>query len=162
MDANEKEKLIQMARVHSKKRGKSGSAKPAVKVTPEWVEYSAHEVEELIAKMGKEGKGPTVIGSILRDSYGIPSTQNLCGKPIGAILKESGIKLEYPEDLINLIKRAMNMREHLRTNRSDKHNRTKLIHVESKIGRLVKYYTRNGQLPADWKYDPEKAALLVK
>ena len=162
MDANKKEKLIQMARLHSKKRGKSGLPKPAVKVTPEWVEYSAHEVEELIAKMGKEGKGPTVIGSILRDSYGIPSTQNLCGKPIGAILKESGIKLEYPEDLINLIKRAMNMREHLRTNRSDKHNRTKLIHVESKIGRLVKYYTRNGQLPADWKYDPEKAALLVK
>ena len=54
------------------------------------------------------------------------------------------------------------MREHLRTNRSDRHNRTKLIHVESKIGRLVKYYTRNGRLPADWKYDPETAQLLVK
>jgi len=151
-----------MARLHSKKRGKSGSSRPAVKVTPEWVEYSAHEVEELIAKMGKEGKGPAEIGSILRDSYGIPSTQNLCGKSLSAILKESGIKQDYPEDLINLIKRAMNMREHLRTNRSDKHNRTKLIHVESKIGRMVKYYTRTGKLPADWKYDPEKAALLVK
>ena len=54
------------------------------------------------------------------------------------------------------------MREHLRTNRSDKHNRTKLIHVESKIARLAKYYTREGVLPADWKYDPETAALLVK
>lgn len=151
-----------MARLHSKKRGKSGSSRPAVKVTPEWVEYSAHEVEELIVKMGRDGRGPTIIGSALRDTYGIPSVQNLCGKPISAILRENGIKLEYPEDLINLIRRAMNMREHLRTNRSDKHNRTKLIHVESKIGRLVKYYTRNGQLPADWKYDPEKAALLVK
>jgi len=151
-----------MARMHSKKRGKSGSKRPAVKVAPEWTEYAPHEVEELIVKMGKEGKGPTEIGMILRDTYGIASVQNLCGKPISAILRENGIKLEYPEDLLNLIKRAVNMREHLRTNRSDRHNRTKLIHVESKIGRLVKYYTRSGRLPADWKYDPEKAALLVK
>ncbi|MCX8175549.1 MAG: 30S ribosomal protein S15 [Candidatus Micrarchaeota archaeon] len=151
-----------MARLHSKKRGKSGSKKPALKVTPEWVEYSAHEVAELVVKMGKEGLGPTAIGQRLRDTYGVPSVQNLCGKPITKILKEGGVKQEYPEDLLNLIRRAVNMREHLRTNRADKHNRTKLIHVESKIGRLVKYYTRVGRLPADWKYDPETAALLVK
>ncbi len=151
-----------MARMHSKKRGKSGSKRPAVKISPEWTEYAPHEVEDLIVKMGKETKGPTEIGMILRDIYGIASVQNLCGKPIGAILSENGIRQEYPEDLINLIKRAVNMREHLRTNRSDRHNRTKLIHVESKIGRLVKYYTKSGRLPADWKYDPEKAALLVK
>jgi small subunit ribosomal protein S15 len=133
-----------------------------VKVSPEWAEYSAHEVEEMVAKIGKEGVGPTAIGQVLRDTYGVPSVQNLCGKSISIILKEGGVKLNYPEDLINLIKRAVNMREHLRSNRSDKHNRTKLIHVESKIGRLVKYYTANGRLPADWKYDPETAALLVK
>ena len=113
--------------------------------------------------MGKEGsKGPAEIGMILRDTYGIASVQVLCGKSISNILMDSGVKMTYPEDLINLIKRAVNMREHLRTNRSDRHNRTKLIHVESKIGRLVKYYTRNGRLPADWKYDPETAQLLVK
>src|SRR3989338_6265385 len=151
-----------MARLHSKKRGKSGSKKPAVKVTPDWLEYSAHEIEDLIEKMGKEGKGPAAIGMMLRDYYGVPSVQNLCGKSVSEILLKKGIRLEYPEDLISLIKRAVNMRIHLRTNRADKHNRTKLIHVESKIGRLVKYYAKNGQLPADWKYDPEKAALLVK
>lgn len=151
-----------MARLHSKKKGKSGSKKPVVKVVPEWVEYSAHEAEDLVVKMGQEGKGPAIIGQSLRDTYGIPSIQNLCGKPIHAILAEHGIKRTYPEDMINLIKRAVNMREHLKTNRSDRHNRTKLIHVESKIGRLVKYYTKAGKLPADWKYDPEKAALLVK
>lgn len=151
-----------MARMHSKKRGKSGSKRPAVKVAPEWTEYAPHEVEELVVKMGKEGKGPTEIGMILRDTYGIASVQTLCSKPITEVLSDNGVKLGYPEDLINLIKRAVNMREHLRTNRSDRHNRTKLIHVESKIGRLVKYYTKNGRLPADWKYDPETAALLVK
>lgn len=152
-----------MARMHSKKRGKSGSKRPGVKVAPEWTEYAPHEVEELVVKMGKEGsKGPAEIGMILRDTYGIASVQVLCGKSISNILIDSGVKMTYPEDLINLIKRAVNMREHLRTNRSDRHNRTKLIHVESKIGRLVKYYTRNGRLPADWKYDPETAQLLVK
>jgi small subunit ribosomal protein S15 len=151
-----------MARLHSKKRGRSGSKRPAVKVVPDWVEYSAHEAEEFVVKMGKGGMGPTAIGMTLRDAYGIPSAETLCGKPISKILEENGVKLGYPEDLINLIKRAVNMREHLRTNRADKHNRTKLIHVESKIGRLVKYYTKNGRLPADWKYDPETAALLVK
>ena len=151
-----------MARMHSKKRGRSGSKRPAVKTTPEWVEYAPHEVEELVAKMGKDGKGPAEIGLTLRDTYGIPSVQALCGKSISTVLAASGVKQEYPEDLLNLIKRAVNMREHLRTNRTDKHNRTKLIHVESKIGRLVKYYTKSGRIPADWKYDPEKAALLVK
>ncbi|MFA6489048.1 MAG: 30S ribosomal protein S15 [Candidatus Micrarchaeia archaeon] len=151
-----------MARMHSKKRGKSGSKRPGVKVSPEWTEYAPHEVEELIMKMGKETKGPAEIGMILRDTYGIASTQVLCGKPISKILTDGGIKITYPEDLLNLIKRAVNMREHLRTNRSDRHNRTKLIHVESKIGRLVKYYTKNGRIPADWKYDPETAQLLVK
>jgi small subunit ribosomal protein S15 len=151
-----------MARLHSKKGGKSGSKRPGVKVVPEWVEYSAHEAEELIVKMGKEGRGPAAIGMALRDTYGIPSVQNLCGKSITHILADSGVRQEYPEDLLNLIKRAVNMREHLRTNRSDKHNRTKLIHVESKIGRLVKYYRESGRIPADWKYDPETAALLVK
>ena len=151
-----------MARMHSKKRGRSGSKRPSVKVAPEWTEYAPHEVEDLVVKMGKEGKGPTQIGMILRDVYGIASVQTLCSKPISRILTDNGIKLTYPEDLINLIIRAVNIREHLRTNRSDRHNRTKLIHVESKIGRLVKYYTKNGRLPADWKYDPETAALLVK
>ena len=151
-----------MARLHSKKKGKSGSKKPVVKVVPEWVEYSAHEAEELVLKMGQEGKGAAIIGQTLRDTYGIPSVQNLCGKSINTILTEHGITRTYPEDMINLIKRAVNMRKHLKTNRSDKHNRTKLIHVESKINRLVKYYTKVGKLPADWKYNPETATLLVK
>jgi small subunit ribosomal protein S15 len=151
-----------MAKLHSKKKGKSGSKKPATKVVPDWVEYSAHEVEDIIVKLGKEGKGPAEIGMILRDVYGVPSVKILCGKSLTEILQENGIKIEYPEDLLNLIKKAVNMREHLQENRSDKHNRTKLIHVESKIWRLVKYYRRVGKLPANWKYDPETAVLLVK
>ncbi|RLJ09834.1 MAG: 30S ribosomal protein S15, partial [Candidatus Aenigmatarchaeota archaeon] len=31
-----------------------------------------------------------------------------------------------------------------------------------KIRRLVKYYKRKKVLPPDWKYDPERAKLIVK
>ncbi|MBC7119946.1 MAG: 30S ribosomal protein S15, partial [Methanobacteriaceae archaeon] len=72
------------------------------------------------------------------------------------------IKLEYPEDLINLMKKAVNIREHLKEHPKDLHSRRGLQLVESKIRRLVKYYVRKGVLPEGWKYDPEKAALIVK
>ena len=55
----------------------------------------------------------------------------------------------------------MGVRKHLKENKRDKSNAIKLSHVESKIKRLVVYY-RGKKLPKDWKYEPEKAALLVK
>lgn len=151
-----------MARMHSRKRGKSGSRRPPIKTVPDWVEYSAPEVEKLIIKMGKEGVHPARIGLILRDQYGVPSVRNLTGKSVTQILREGGVKVDYPADLLDLIKRAVRMRKHLESHGKDVHNRVKLSHVESKIRRLVRYYTRTGALPKDWKYDPETAALLVK
>jgi len=77
-------------------KGQVRLEKAAVKAVPEWVEYSAHEAEEFVAKMGKEGQGPAAIGMALRDTYGIPSVQNLCGKSITEILAENGVKMAYP------------------------------------------------------------------
>lgn len=151
-----------MARMHSRKRGKSRSRRPSVKVAPDWVEYPAHEVEELVVKLHKEGLTPTSIGLRLRDIYSIPSVKNICNKSIARILKDKEQEIGYPDDLLNLIKRAVRMGKHLEKNRPDKHNRTKLIHVESKIKRLSRYYRRTGRMPSDWVYDPEKAKLLVR
>jgi len=151
-----------MARMHSKRGGKSGSKRPATKAVPEWVEYSAPEVEDLILGMGKKGMAPALIGQTLRDQHGVPSTKALTGKSVEKILKEGGVKMAYPPDLLELIKRAMNVRAHLKVNTSDVHNRVKLGHIEMKIKRLARFYTSNGKLPEGWKYDPETAALLVK
>ena len=87
-----------MARMHTRKRGKSGSKKPPTRVSPEWVEYSAHEVEDIIEKMATEGTNATQIGQRLRDQYGIPSVKNLCGKSISKVMEERGHKIEYPDD----------------------------------------------------------------
>jgi small subunit ribosomal protein S15 len=151
-----------MARLHSKKHGKSSSKKPASKVSPSWVEYPAHEVEDMVVKFAKAGTPPSQIGMKLRDSYGIPSVKNLCGKSVSEILLENKARSDFPEDLINLIKTTVRMRAHLGSNRSDRHNKVKLLHTESKIKRLVKYYTKTERIPPGWEYDPQKAALLVK
>ncbi len=151
-----------MARLHSKKKGKAGRKRPKAKTTPEWLEIKPAEVEEAILQMTKEGMAPTAIGLRLRDNYAVPSVRALLGMTLNAFLKKQGKQATYPDDLLNLIRRAMKIRTHLKTSKKDNHNRVKLLHIESKIHRLVKYYTRNGRLPSDWRYEPEKAALLVK
>lgn len=148
--------------MHSRKRGKSGSHRPPSKTVPDWVDYTASDVEELVVKLAKAGTPPALIGLTLRDVYGIPSIRNITGKKLTQILAENKLKPTYPEDLMNLIRKAVRMRRHLAQNKRDVHNKCKLIHVESKIKRLVRYYRETGKLPRDWTYDPAKAELLVK
>ena len=129
---------------------------------PEWIEYSTEEIEELILKLTKEGNSTSKIGVILRDQYGIPDVKLITGMKITKILEKHGQKQEYPDDLMNLIRKAVNVREHLEENKKDLHTKRGLRIIESKIRRLVKYYTREGVLPEGWRYDPKTAALLVK
>jgi small subunit ribosomal protein S15 len=129
---------------------------------PEWVEYSTEEIEEIILKLRKEGKSTSVIGVILRDQYGIPDVKSVTDMKITQILEKHDQAEEYPEDLMNLIRKAVNIRDHLKENPKDLHTKRGLQLVESRIRRLVKYYTREGVLPEGWRYDPQKAALLVK
>jgi len=151
-----------MARLYSKKKGKSGTKRPKPKANPEWVDAEPEEIKALILKMSKEGIPSAKIGMMLRDMYGVPSVRTLIGMTVGQFLKKEGAQPEYPEDLLSLIKKAVRMREHLKASKKDVKNKVKLGHVESKINRLVKYYSKKGRLPGGWKYEPEKAALLVK
>ncbi|MGB9936301.1 MAG: 30S ribosomal protein S15 [Methanobacterium sp.] len=129
---------------------------------PDWVEYSDEEIVELIMKLRKEGNSTSVIGIVLRDQYGIPDVKAITGKKITKILEDNGQELKYPEDLMNLIRRAVNIRDHMEENPKDLHTRRGLRIIESKIRRLVRYYVREGVLPEGWRYDPRSAALLVK
>ena len=56
-----------MARMHARKKGRSGSTKPLSKKAPGWVGYNATEVEKLIIKLAKQGNGSAKIGLILRE-----------------------------------------------------------------------------------------------
>lgn len=151
-----------MARLHSGKKGKSGSRRPKNLVKPEWAVYGEEEIKDLIRKLAKEGVSATKIGLVLRDEYGVPLAKTYLGKTIGQFLDEERLTPKFPDDLLSLIKKAVVMRNHMRENTSDLHNKVKLSHVESKIHRLVKYYREKGKVPAGWAYDPETAALLIK
>lgn len=151
-----------MARMHSRKRGKSRSKPPVNKTVPKWLEYKKEDIEGLVLKLHKEGLQTAKIGVALRDQYGIPDVKIITGKKISQIISEKGEKPEYPEDFMNLLRQAVNLRKHLTVNTRDRYNKHSLILIESKIKRLEKYYKKEGILPKEFFYDPEQAALLIK
>lgn len=151
-----------MARMHSRKKGKHGSKKPAKKTAPSWIRYKGKEIELLIAKLAKDGKNPSQIGVLLRDTYGIPNVTALCGKSISAILEEKKLLQEMPEDLTALFKRYAAVRKHIEANKHDETAKRGLHLTLSKIGRLTKYYKRTGRVPEDWKFDTERAGFFAE
>ncbi|MBI2667812.1 30S ribosomal protein S15 [Candidatus Woesearchaeota archaeon] len=145
-----------MARVYSRKKGKSGSKKPAKKVKPSWLNYTPKEIEQLVIKLAKTGTSPSRIGIILRDSYGIPSVRSITNKKILGILNENKLNPEIPEDLNSLIKRESKILKHTEINKKDEVSKRGLIITNSKIRRLIKYYKREGTLPDEWTYERGK------
>ena len=150
-----------MARMYSRKKGKSGSKKPLQK-TAKWVDYKPEEVEDLVIKYAKQGFQSAKIGSILRDQYGVPSIKVVTKKTVTQTLKENDLYSKLPEDLFNLLKRVVELRVHLEKNKKDYQSYRGLELTESKVRRLAKYYIRKGLLPKGWKYDPEQAKLLIR
>jgi small subunit ribosomal protein S15 len=151
-----------VARLHARKRGKAGSKRPSRKTPPKWIKYKKDEIEKLVVKLAKEGNSTSMIGLVLRDQFGIPSVNKITDKTISEIMKENNLYPKLPEDLFNLLNQAVNLRNHLEKNKKDYTSKRGLELLESKIRRLVKYYVRNGILPEDWSYSPEKAKLLVQ
>lgn len=150
-----------MARIYAHKKGKSGSKRPFRTSSPSWVNYSKDEVSQLVVKLAKDSKSPATIGTVLRDSYGIPSVKLITGKKIDQILHEAKLGGEVPQDLFDLLKKSVNLREHLEKNKGDQHGKRGLQQMEMKILRLMKYYKKNGRLPETWKYSPETAKVIV-
>ena len=151
-----------MARMHSRKKGKSGSKRPVKKAKPTWIRYKPAEIELLIAKLAKEGKTSSEIGIVMRDVYGVPDVKLIVGKPITKILIEKKMTKEFPEDLIALMKRSIFIRKHLENNKQDMTAKRGLQLTESKISRLIKYYKKAGKIPVEWKYDPTKLKMYTE
>lgn len=151
-----------MARIYSGKKGRHGSKKPPIKLAPRWVKFKKKEVEDLVLKLAKERHNSAVIGSILRDQYGIPDVKAVTGKTIVKVMKDNKTYPEMPEDLMSLLKKAVNIREHLDRNKADRLSQRGLENLESKIRRLGKYYSKKGILPRNWEYNFEDAKLIVQ
>ncbi|MEM1514191.1 MAG: 30S ribosomal protein S15 [Candidatus Thermoplasmatota archaeon] len=140
-----------MARMHARRKGKSGSKRPMERIHPEW-SLRPNEIEELIVKMAEEGKEASTIGLILRDVYGVPDVKAALGKRITDVLEEHKILPPIPEDLANLLAKRESLKKHLQEHKKDLHNLRRMHLIEAKINRLVNYYKREGRIPADWTY----------
>jgi small subunit ribosomal protein S15 len=77
-----------MGRMHTHRRGKSHSIRPAILRTPSWVTQSPTEIEELVIKYTKDGLTPSQIGIKLRDQHAIPLIKSITKKSMGQILEE--------------------------------------------------------------------------
>jgi small subunit ribosomal protein S15 len=147
-----------MARIHAHTHGKSHSTRPSSQNLPTWVSSTNSELTSLIVQFSKDGLGPSEIGVKIRDQHAIPLAKPILGKNITHILTENGIFTELPEDLSQLVKKAIGLQKHLRAHNTDRRNIRSLELIEAKIHRLSKYYKRIGKLQRNWKY----AAIIAQ
>lgn len=151
-----------MSRIHSGRKGRSGSKRPFPPVKPTWVSLDAEEIGEEATKLAKTGLSPAQVGLHLRDSWGIPSVRAVTGKRLSTVLVEQGIRQDLPYDLQALLKRVVHLQRHLQQHPYDTSNRRGLQLMESRIRRLAHYYRRRKLLPETWSYTAAGAVLQVE
>ena len=141
-----------MGRLHSHNYGKSHSTRPIEPKTPSWIKEDVKEIEELIVKYGKDDLTASQIGVKLRDQHSIPLVKPVIKKTISKVLEENDLKTDLPEDLNNIVKKAIGLQKHLKSNKGDNRNVRSLELIEAKVHRLSVYYKKIGRIPKNWKY----------
>ena len=148
-----------MGRMHTHNHGKAHSIRPIELKKPDWIKMESKEIEELIVKYAKDGMTSSMIGIKLRDQHAIPLVKPILNKTISDVLKENDLVPEIPEDLNNIVLRAVNLQKHLKENKGDSRNVRSLELIEAKVHRLSTHYKNKGIIPKKWKYKSVVAQL---
>ena len=148
-----------MGRQHSHNYGKSHSIRPLNPKAPSWIKQDAKEIEELIVKYGKDDLASSQIGVKLRDQHSIPLVKPIIKKTITKVLEENDLQTELPEDLNNIVNKAIGLQKHLKSNKKDNRNIRSLELIEARVHRLSVYYKKIGKIPKKWKYKSVIAQL---
>ena len=152
-----------MARMYKSRKGQSGSTRPHVTDAPEWSNTDKEAVQSLVLDLAKSGMSTAEIGTVLRDKHAVPNARLVLGKRIGQFLAENDMMGAYPEDMMNLMRQAVAIINHLGSgNHKDIHNKRALEITESKIRRLASYYIGENRLPCDWRYKRDELRLMVE
>ena len=152
-----------MARMYKSRRGQSGSSRPNVSEAPAWSNTDKDAIQSLILDLAKSGLSSAEIGTVLRDKHAVPNVRLVLGKRIAQVLSENGMGGTYPEDMMNLMRQAVGIINHLGSgNHKDIHNKRALEITESKIRKLANYYKGEGRLPSDWRYKRDELRLMVE
>lgn len=154
-----------MARMHTRRRGRSGSNRPAATEPPEWSDVEPEDIETRVLELADAGHPPSQIGLKLRDEgvrgTPVPNVKLATGKKVTEILEQHDAEPQLPEDLRNLLERALRLHEHVQENPNDAQNKRALQNTESKVRRLVEYY-RGDAVPAEFRYSIDEAQRLVE
>jgi small subunit ribosomal protein S15 len=145
--------------MHARRKGVSGSTRPLESTVP--ITTTPEEVQKLVVELRNSGLSSSQIGIVLRDTYGIPDVKSVTKKSLTQLLRDGGVAPELPEDLFNLITKALNLRDHLEENKKDLHNKRALQLTESKIRRLVNYYKKTAVLPRECSYRLDTVEMLI-
>ena len=148
-----------MGRQHSHNYGKSHSTRPLDPKPPSWIKQDTKEIEELIIKYGKDDLSSSQIGVKLRDQHSIPLVKPIIKKTISQVLEENDLQTELPEDLNNIVNKAIGLQKHLKSNKKDNRNIRSLELIEARVHRLSVYYKKIGKIPKKWKYKSVIAQL---
>ena len=149
--------------MYKSRKGQSGSTRPHVTEAPEWSNTDKEAVEALVLDLAKSGLSTAQIGTILRDEHAVPNARLVLGKRIGQYLAEQDMLGTYPEDMMNLMRQAVAIINHLGSgNHKDIHNKRALEITEAKIRRLASYYIGEKRLPSDWRYKRDELRLMVE
>ena len=148
-----------MGRLHTHNHGKAHSIRPIESKFSSWVKQDPKEIEELVIKYAKDGNTPSQIGIKLRDQHAIPLVKPIINKTISEILDQNDLKSEIPEDLNNIVTKAVGLQKHLKSNKNDRRNIRSLELIEAKVHRLSIYYKKIGRIPKNWKYKSVIAQL---
>ena len=148
-----------MGRLHTHNHGKAHSIRPIESKFSSWVKQDTKEIEDLVIKYTKDGLTPSQIGIKLRDQHAIPLVKPIINKTISDILEQNDLKSEIPEDLNNIVTKAIGLQKHLKSNKNDRRNIRSLELIEAKVHRLSIYYKKIGRIPKNWKYKSVIAQL---
>jgi len=144
------------------KNKKTESNKPKEKNKQARSKQVKIDVVQKIIELHNNGVPASKIGLILRNDFNIYSVKKYSRKTITQILRENNLEPELPEDLSNLLRKAVKLLKHMKENKKDMTSKLGYQKTVSKIRRLAKYYKRVGKLPIGWKYSDKQAAILVK
>ena len=151
--------------MHTRRRGSSGSDRPAADDPPEWSDVDADAIEARVVELAEAGHSPSEIGLKLRDEgvdgTPVPDVTLATGSKVTEILEANDAEPDLPEDLRNLMERAVRLKEHMDENPTDYQNKRALQNTQSKIRRLVDYY-RGDELDESFTYEYDEAKELLE
>ena len=135
--------------MYKSRKGQSGSTRPHVTDAPEWSNTDKEAVQSSALDLAKSGMSTAEIGTVLRDKHAVPNARLVLGKRIGQFLAENDMMGAYPEDMMNLMRQAVAIINHLGSgNHKDIHNKRALKSPNPKSADLLRTTSAKTVSPA--------------